>query len=55
LSVTLKLFVPTERAALAGRTALGSLEVIETVSLVLIKFQLASTALTVTLNALPAI
>src|SRR5438093_533299 len=55
LNVTLKLFVPPTSAALAGRAALASLEVIATVSLVLTTFQLASTALTVTLNALPAV
>src|SRR5215471_15518711 len=44
-SVTLKLFVPLTNAALAGSTALLSLEVIATVSFVLIKFQFASTAL----------
>lgn len=55
LSVTLKLLLPLTRAALAGNTALGSLELIATVSLVLIRFQLASTALTVTLNAVPAL
>src|SRR5262249_18576502 len=54
LSVTLKLFVPAERAAFAGNTAFGSLEVIAPVSFVLIKFQFASTALTVTLKAVPA-
>ena len=54
-SVTLKLFVPELSAALAGKTALASLEVIATVSFVLIRFQLASTALTVTLKAVPAV
>ena len=39
----------------AGSTALASLEVIATVSFVLIRFQLASTALTVTLKAVPAV
>src|SRR5262249_50945280 len=55
LSVTLKARVPLTRAALAGKVAFASLEVIETVSLVLIKFQFASTALTVTLKAVPAV
>src|SRR5262249_44591954 len=55
LSVTLKLLVPPASAAFGGRTALLSLEVMATVSFVLIKFQFASTALTVTLNAVPAI
>ena len=53
LRVTLKALVPPESAALAGKTAFTSLEVIATVSLVLIKFQFASTELTVTLNAVP--
>ena len=48
LLVTLKVLVPATRAALAGKVALASLEVIATVSLVLTRFQLASTALTVT-------
>src|SRR5260370_23931540 len=48
LSVTLKFCVPATNAALLGKTALASLEVMATVSLVLIKFQFASTALTVT-------
>ena len=52
--VTLKALVPPESAALAGKTAFTSLEVIATVSLVLIKFQFASTELTVTLNAVPS-
>src|SRR5207249_5905169 len=55
LSVTLKLFVPLTNCALPGRTALASLEVIATLSLVLTTFQFASTALTVTLNAVPAV
>src|SRR5438094_101588 len=54
LSVKLKLPVPLTRAALAGKIALESLEVIATVSLVFTTFQLASTALTVTVKALPA-
>src|SRR5438552_314573 len=52
--VTLKLWVPATRAALAGKVALGSLEVMPTVWVLLTKFQLASTALTVTLKAVPA-
>src|SRR6266571_2720370 len=55
LSVTLKVCVPAANAPLAGRPALPSLEVMPTTSLVLIKFQLASTALTVTVNAVPAV
>ena len=54
--VTLKVFVPATRAAFPGSTALLSEEVIPTVSVALvIRFQLASTALTVTLNAAPAV
>jgi len=55
LRVTLKLFVPFTRAAFAGKDAFASLEVIATVSLVVIRFQLASTAFTVTLKAAPAV
>src|SRR6266542_831370 len=55
LRVTLKVFVPADNAALAGRTALASLEVIPTVWVLLTMFQFASTALAVTLNAVPAI
>src|SRR5438046_2384980 len=56
LSVTLKTFVPATKAALAGRAALRSDEVIATVSVTLVSgFQLASTALTVTLKAVPAV
>ena len=53
--VTLKLLVPLTSAALAGNAALRSLEVIEIVSLVFTTFQFASTALTVTLKAAPAV
>src|SRR2546428_13844779 len=55
LSVTLRLLVPFTRVALAGNPALASLDVIPTVSLVLTTFQLASTALTATLKAVPAV
>ena len=55
LSVTLKVPLPLVRAALAGKLAFTSLEVIATVSLVLIKFQFASTVRTVTLKAVPAV
>src|SRR6266851_598771 len=57
LSVTplVNVNVPATRAALAGSTAFVSVELIATVSLVPITFQLASTALTVTLKAVPAI
>src|SRR5438552_2018360 len=53
--VTLRVFVPLTRAELAGKLALASLELIATVSLVLTTFQLASTALTVTLKPVPAV
>jgi len=50
-SRTLKVWVPLLKAALAGKLALGSLAVIATVSpTVWTTFQLASTALAVTLN-----
>src|SRR5439155_16787269 len=55
LSVTLKVLVPLTSAALAGNTALASLELIAIVSLVLTRFQIASTALIVTVNAVPAV
>ena len=47
--------LPLTNAVLAGNAALRSLEVIATVSLVFTAFQLASTAFTVTLKAVPAI
>jgi hypothetical protein len=53
-SVTLRVPVPVTRAESAGSVAFESLDEIETVSVtVLTTFQLASTALTVTLNAVP--
>ena len=55
LRVTLKLFVPLTSAALAGKDAFTSLERIANVSLVLMRFQLASTAFTVTLKAAPPV
>src|SRR5262249_48042513 len=55
LKVTLRLLLPPDKAAFAGRRALESLEVSATVSLVLTRFQLESTALTVTLKAVPAL
>src|SRR5439155_3518 len=56
LSVTLRLLVPLTSAALAGAAALPSLEVMPTVWVTLVTtFQLASTALTVTLKAAPAV
>src|SRR5207247_5232724 len=52
--VTLRLLLPLTSAALAGNDAFASLDVMATVSLVLTMFQLACTALTVQLNAVPA-
>src|SRR5262245_23282131 len=55
-NVTLNAFVPETSAALAGRVAALSLEVMPTVSVTdETTFQLASTALAVTLKAVPAI
>src|SRR6266540_3410745 len=54
LLVRLKLFVPATSAALAGSTSLGSVQVIPPVCVLPTRFQLASTALTVTLKAVPA-
>ena len=55
-SVTLNTFVPATSAAPAGTVAFASDDVIVTVSVMLvIKFQFASTALTVTLNPPPAV
>ena len=53
--MTLIILLPLTKAALAGRDALASLEVIAIVSLVLIKFQFASTELTVTVKTAPAV
>ena len=47
--------VPFTSGAFAGRTPFGSLDVIATVSLVLIRFQKASTAFTVMFNGVPAV
>src|SRR6266700_5612276 len=55
LKVTLRVFVPATSAVLPGTVALVSVELIATMSLVLTTFQLASTALTVTLKAVPAV
>jgi len=56
LNVTLKVWVPLLKAALAGKVALASVELIATVSLaVATRFQLASTPLTVTEQAVPAV
>src|SRR6266536_4329099 len=54
LSVTLTVRVPADNAPLAGQVALESVEVMPTVWVLPTRFQLASTALTVTLNAVPA-
>ena len=56
LAVTAKVLVPATRAALPGRDAFASELVIPAVSVtVLTRFQLASTALTVTLKLVPAV
>src|SRR6267378_8258514 len=56
LKVTLKATVPAVNEVLAGRTEFEAVEVRPTVSLtVLTTFQFASTAFTVTLNAVPAV
>src|SRR5262245_13838105 len=56
LNVTLNDCVPVASAALAGAVALASLNEMPTVSFTLLtRFQFASTALTVTLNAPPAL
>ena len=53
--VTLNVFVPATNAAFAGNVAFASLDVMPAVSVLLTMFQFASTALTVTLNAAPAV
>ena len=56
LKVTLKVLVPETSAALPGSAALASEDVMPTVSVAEVTgFQFASTALTVTLNAAPAV
>src|SRR5207249_1358451 len=56
LNVTLRVCVPETKAAFAGKPALASLEVIPTVSvMVLTTFQKLSTALAVMLKAVPAV
>src|SRR5204863_10198617 len=56
LKVTLRLCVPAANAVSEGRDALASVAVMRTVSvMVLTRFQFASTALTVTLKAVPAV
>ena len=53
---TLRVWVPATKPTLAGSSALASEEVIPTVSVTVVTlFQLASTALTVTLNGVPAV
>ena len=55
-SVTAKVCVPATSAAFAGSCAFASLDVMRTVSATeLTRFQFASTAFTVTLNAVPAV
>jgi hypothetical protein len=54
-NVTVNAFVPATIAALAGSAAFASLDVMPTVSVLLTTFQFASTALTVTLNDVPAV
>src|SRR5438477_4668981 len=55
LRVTLTVHVPADKAPLAGSVALESLDVVPTVCVLLARFQLASTALIVTLNAVPEV
>ena len=55
LRVTLKVCEPETRAALAGKLAFPSVEEIPTESFVVMMFQRASTAFTVTLKAVPAV
>src|SRR5437764_11488483 len=55
-SVTLNILVPAIRTALAGNAAFASLEVMPALSvIVLTRFHWLSTALTVTLKAVPAV
>ncbi len=54
-AVTANVLVPATRAALPGSVAFPSEDVIPTVSVALTGFQLASTALTVTLKLVPAV
>jgi hypothetical protein len=55
LRVTAKVPVPADIAALAGWVSFGSEVVMPTVWVLLTRFQLASTARTVTLKAVPAL
>src|SRR5260370_6610326 len=50
-----KVRVPATNAAFAGKPAFTSLEVMATVSLVFTTFHMPSTALTMTLNGVPAV
>src|SRR5260370_12568278 len=54
INVRLNTRLPFNKGPLPGRIALGSLEVMAIVSLVLMTFQNASTAFTVALKAVPA-
>src|SRR5436309_13643656 len=55
-SVRLKVLVPPTSALVGGKLALGSLELIPALAVTeLTRFQFASTALTVTLKAVPAV
>ena len=54
LSVTLRVRVPAANGPLAGKVGLESVEVMPTVCVLLTRFQLASTALTVALKTVPA-
>ena len=55
LNVTLRLAVPAAKAVLEGNIGLGAVLVMATLSVELTTFQLASTALTVTLKDVPAV
>src|SRR5437773_226070 len=55
LRVTLTVRVPADNAPLAGSVAFESVEVIPTVWVLMARFQFASTALIVTLNAVSAV
>ena len=55
LRVTVTVRVPADNAPLAGSVALGSLDVIPTVWVLLTRFHWASTDRIVTLKAVPAV
>ena len=55
LLVTERVLLPAVKAVLSGNTALGSVEVIATVSFVLTTFQLASTEFTIMAKDVPAV